>query len=159
MTQATLDDALLLVASKFKGMKDKAGQPYILHCLRVMLGVSDPAARIVALMHDLVEDTDVTAELLGTLGYAQEIVRAVELITHAQGISYAEYIVRLKPNELARQAKLADLRDNYSLDRVAYREDHREQDASRVQRYVLSYMFLTDKIDEVSYRRQMQLEI
>lgn len=52
-------------------------------------------------------------------------------------------------------AKLSDLRDNYCIDRVAYREEHRGKDAKRVQRYMLSYLFLTDKIDEASYRRQM----
>ncbi len=155
MPQATLDDALALVVAKFKGITDKDGQPYILHCLRVMLGVTDPAARIVALMHDLVEDTDVTIEDLQTLGFADEIVRGVAMVSHAIDLSYADYVVGLKTNHLACQAKLSDLRDNYSMDRVAYREDHREQDAQRVQRYILSYMFLNNKIDEPSYRRQM----
>jgi hypothetical protein len=155
MPQATLDDALALVVAKFRGISDKDGQPYILHCLRVMLGVTDPAARLVALMHDLVEDTDVTLGDLRSHGFAEEVVRGVELMTHTDQLSYAEYVVRLKENPLARQAKLSDLRDNYSIDRVAFRDQHREQDTMRIQRYMLSYMFLTDKIDEESYRKQM----
>lgn len=106
-------------------------------------------------MHDLVEDTDVTIEDLQTLGFADEIVRGVAMVSHAIDLSYADYVVGLKTNHLACQAKLSDLRDNYSMDRVTYREDHREQDAQRVQRYILSYMFLNNKIDEPSYRRQM----
>ena len=152
---ATLDDAVALVVEKFHGVTDKAGQPYVLHCLRVMHGVNDPLAKQVAVMHDLVEDTDVTFDELRTRGFAASVIEALELVTHDLRDSYADYVIRLKPNELARQVKLSDLRDNYSLDRVAYRESHREQDAARIQRYVLSYQFLTDLIDEASYRRQM----
>jgi (p)ppGpp synthase/HD superfamily hydrolase len=155
LATATLDDALALVITKFHGIVDKAGQPYILHCLRVMIGVADPLARQVAVMHDLVEDTGMTVEDLRARGFAEEVLVALQLVTHAPPDSYFEYIVRLKANELARQVKLADLRDNYSLDRVAYRETHNDQDANRVQRYILSYQFLTDTIDAVSYRRQM----
>ncbi len=155
MTTATLDDALALVIAKFRGVTDKAGEPYVLHCLRVMLGVSGSDAQQVAVMHDLVEDTDITLDDLDKMGFAQHVVDAVRLITHASGDSYAEYVVRLKANELARQAKIADLRDNYSIHRVAYREQNQLEDASRIQRYILSYQFLTDAIDEASYRRQM----
>ena len=155
MITATLDDALALVVAKFQGVTDKAGQPYVLHCLRVMLGVSEPLAKQVALMHDLVEDTDVTIEVLRSKGFSEEVVNAVQLVTHDLNDSYADYVVRLKANEIARQVKLADLRDNYSIERVAYREDHRLQDANRIQRYILSYQFLNDAIDEASYRRQM----
>lgn len=155
MITATLDDALALVVAKFHGVTDKAGQPYVLHCLRVMLGVSEPLAKQVALMHDLVEDTDVTIEVLRSKGFSEEVVGAVQLVTHDLNESYADYVVRLKANEIARQVKLADLRDNYSIERVAYREDHRQQDANRIQRYILSYQFLNDDIDEASYRRQM----
>ncbi len=152
---ATLDDALAIVVSKFQGIVDKAGQPYLLHCLRVMQGVNDPLAKQVAVMHDLVEDTDVTFDDLRKQGFADSVIDALQLVTHVTSDSYADYVVRLKSNELARQVKLSDLRDNYSLDRVAYRESHREQDAARIQKYILSYQFLTDTIDEASYRRQM----
>lgn len=101
MADATLDDALALVVSKFNGVKDKDGQPYILHCLRVMFGVTDPAARLVALMHDLVEDTDVTLNELQALGFADDIVQGVALMTHTEEDSYADYVVRLKCNDFA----------------------------------------------------------
>ncbi len=155
MTTATLDDALALVVSKFHGMTDKAGQPYILHCLRVMLGVSGSFAQQVAVMHDLIEDTDVTLDELKSSKFADEVIEAVKLVTHADADSYADYVVQLKSNELARQVKIADLHDNYSLGRVAYREQQSIADARRIQRYILSYQYLTGSIDEPSYRRQM----
>lgn len=136
-------------------MTDKAGQPYVLHCLRVMLGVSGSFQQQVAVMHDLIEDTDVTFDDLRTLSFADEVIEAVNLVTHIEVDSYADYVVRLKANELARQVKIADLHDNYSLGRVAYREKQSIADARRIQRYILSYQFLTDAIDESSYRRQM----
>lgn len=157
MTAAPLDDALALVVAKFRGITDKAGQPYVLHCLRVMLGVSGPLAQQVAVMHDLVEDTDVKISDLKTLNFSEEVIAAIELLTHVASDSYAVYVGRLKTNDLARQAKIADLQDNYSLARVAYRDQHSAEDANRIQRYILSYQFLTDTIDESSYRRQMAI--
>ena len=155
MTTATLDDALALAIAKFHVITDKGGQPYILHCLRVMFGVSGSFTRQVAVMHDLVEDTDVTIDDLRRLKFADEVIEAVELVTHVGTDSYVDYVVRLKANELARQVKMADLHDNYSLGRVAYRDQHSAEDARRLQRYIMSYQFLTDVIDESSYRRQM----
>jgi (p)ppGpp synthase/HD superfamily hydrolase len=155
LTTATLDDALALVIAKFHGITDKAGQPFTLHCLRVMLGVSGSLTQQVAVMHDLVEDTDVTLDDLRTMEFADEVIEAVALVTHLGTDTYADYVVRLKANKLARQVKIADLHDNYSLGRVAFRDRHNTEDARRIQRYILSYQFLTDLIDEFSYRRQM----
>ena len=155
MTNATLDDALALVIAKFHGVTDKAGQPYILHCLRVMLGVSGALTQQVAVMHDLIEDTDVTLADLTDMKFADEVIEALKLVTHVGRDSYADYVVRLKANPLARQVKIADLHDNYSLGRVAYREGNYTEDACRIQRYILSYQFLTDLIDESTYRQQM----
>ena len=106
-------------------------------------------------MHDLVEDTPVTLDELRQLGFAAEVVEAVGLVTHQARDSYAEYVVRLKPNHLARQTKLSDLRDNSSMDRVLYRADRLPRDLKRIQRYLLSYQFLMDRIDEVEYRQRM----
>lgn len=152
---ATLDDALALVVAKFHGVTDKAGKPYILHCLRVMLGVTGDLAQQVAVMHDLIEDTDVTFEDLRQKGFDSKVIEALQLVTHTDDMTYTDYVVALKANNIARQVKLSDLNDNYSLGRVAYREQHSEKDARRIQRYILSHQFLTDAIDEASYRRQM----
>lgn len=152
---AGIDEALTLVANKFKGVTDKDGEPYVMHCLRVMMGTEHPHAQLVGLMHDLVEDTDVTLEDLQSLGFPPEVVEGVTLVTHEDSISYTDYVVRLSHNEIARQVKLSDLRDNSSITRVLYREGNTERDVKRIGRYVLSYQFLTHRIDEASYRRQM----
>ena len=154
-TSSHIDDALALVTRKFRGLTDKDGEPYVMHCLRVMLGVSDPEAQLVALMHDLVEDTDVTLEELRHTGFSESVVTAIDLITHTADVSYAEYVVRIKQNPIALQAKLSDLRDNAAMGRVLYREEQAERDIQRIQRYVLSYQFLIDNIDEPTYRRLM----
>lgn len=156
MTHANIDLALSLVAQHFKGMTDKDGEPYVMHCLRVMMGVEDPQAQLVGLMHDLVEDTPVTIEDLRNHGFAPEVVDAVDLVTHPDHLSYSDYVIRLKPNPLARDVKLSDLRDNCGMSRVLYREDRIDGDAARIQRYVLTYQFLTDRIDEAAYKRLMQ---
>ena len=120
-----------------------------------MLGVTGPIAQQVAVMHDLVEDTDVTLGDLRKLEFSDEVIDAIQIVTHVGDDSYADYIVLIKANVVARQVKIADLHDNYSLGRVAYRDQHNAEDARRIQRYILSYQFLTDRIDESSYRRQM----
>ncbi len=153
---ATIDDALALVVRHFHGVKDKDGEPYVMHCLRVMMGVEGSLAQQVALMHDLVEDTEVTLDDLRQFGFAEEVVEGVGLVTHQSTDSYAEYVVRLKPNPLARQTKLSDLRDNAALNRVLYRAERLPADLKRIQRYLLSYQFLTDRLDEANYRQRMK---
>lgn len=155
MATATIDDALELVVARFRGMTDKDGAPYVLHCLRVMAGVQDPEAQLVAVMHDLVEDTDITLDDLRQRGFSERVVAAVELVTHTPPDSYADYVVRLKPNPLARQTKLSDLQDNAALSRVLYRESRLPTDLKRIQRYILSHQFLSDRLDESDYRRRM----
>ena len=145
MPAATIEDALALVVSNLRGMTDKDGEPYVMHCLRVMMGVTETLARQVALMHDLVEDTAISLDDLRQSGFASQVVEAVGLLTHQPEDSYAEYVVRLQPDALARQVKLSDLRP-----------DRRASDLARIQRYLLSYQFLSDRIDEASYREQMR---
>lgn len=156
MSLANIDDALELVAANFRGVTDKDGEPYVMHCLRVMMGVDSDDARLVALMHDLVEDTPVTIEDLRQRGFSDAVLDALDLVTHKDEDSYADYVVRLKANPIAREVKLSDLRDNAGLTRVLYREELRDRDTKRIQRYVLSYQFLTNRLEEESYRRQME---
>ncbi len=154
---AGIDVALQLVTQHFEGILDEDGEPYLLHCLRVMQDAGDdPDTRLVALMHDLVEDTPVTLDALRSAGFSPAVVEAVGLITHTADVSYCEYVVRLKPNAAARAAKLSDLRDNAGLHRILYREDDLQRDIHRIQKYILSYQFLEDRISEQEYRRRME---
>lgn len=156
MQTGTLEDAIELAVKHFRGVCDKGGQPYILHLLRVMLQVDDPEGQIVGVLHDIVEDTSIELEDLRRSGFSARVVEAVDCLTHASSDSYAEYVSRIKRNPLARLCKLADLNDNYRLDRVVYRDGHAHDDARRVQRYILSHQFLSDKIDAGTYSRLMK---
>ena len=152
---ANLDEALVLVSTNFRGVKDKSGTPYVLHCIRVMMSVESLDAKMVAVMHDLVEDTPMTLAQLKEKGFSETVLNGVDLVTHRSDVTYEDYIVQIKSNPLAREVKLADLKDNTSLDRTLYREESNARDRHRFQKYLLSYQFLTNAIDEASYRRQM----
>jgi len=107
-----LEDAIALACRAHRGQVDKAGKPYILHPLRVMLRLEDPAAQIVAVLHDVVEDTPVTLADLRAEGYSGEICDAVDCLTRRPGEAYEAFISRAAANPLSRRVKLADLEDN-----------------------------------------------
>jgi (p)ppGpp synthase/HD superfamily hydrolase len=150
-----VDQALLLTTARFQGIVDEDGQPYILHCLRVMMSFTDPVLQQVGLMHDLIEDTCVTLEELRQHGFSEEVVGTIELLTRSADIDYAKYILRLKGNALAKQVKLADLRDNAALSRALLRPSRPAKDLQQAGRYILSYQFLEDRISEVDYLQLM----
>ncbi len=150
-----IDQALLFTASRFEGISDEDGQPYMLHCLRVMLSFTDPTLQIVGLMHDLIEDTPTTLDELIQLGFGTEIVEAIGLLTRTREISYADYIIRLKTNEIARQVKLADLRDNSDIRRSLYRASRPKEDLKQAGRYMVSYQYLEGRLSLEDYLHLM----
>jgi hypothetical protein len=152
---ATIEKALQIAAKAHEGQRDKEGLPYILHPLRVMMGVQGEEAQIVAVLHDVLEDTPVTADDLRQAGFGEEVVAAVLCVTHRKSEQYADYVVRCKGNEVARRVKLADLGDNSRLDRTILRPQRIDADVARLRKYVLSYKFLTDQITEEQYRSLM----
>ncbi|MCA9192547.1 MAG: hypothetical protein KDB03_12320 [Planctomycetales bacterium] len=156
LSKTQFDNALKLIQEHFNGVTDKDGQPYVTHCLRVMHQVQGLECQLVALMHDLIEDTSVTIEDLHEIGFEASVITAIDLMTHRDEDSYCEYVVALKTNPLARQVKMADLSDNASLNRVLLRQESWHADTRRVQKYIVSYQFLTDRISEVQYRELMQ---
>lgn len=101
-----------------KDQTDKQGKPYIEHVERVVARLDDPEAKVVAWLHDVVEDTPVTLEQLSVL-FRPEIVAAVAAITHPKSEPHTEYIQRVKANPLARQVKIADSLDNSDPERIA----------------------------------------
>jgi hypothetical protein len=155
---ATIERALQIAAKAHEGQKDKEGLPYILHPLRLMLAVRGEDAQIVAVLHDVVEDTSVTGADLRAAGFSDRVLAAVECVTHGKGEPYADYVVRCKGNDLARRVKLADLEDNSRLDRTILRPQRLQADLARIRRYALSYRFLTDRITEEQYRALMTEE-
>jgi len=153
---ATIEKALQIAAKAHEGQVDKEGLPYILHPLRVMNSVEGESARIVAVLHDVIEDTAVTEDDLRQQGFGESVLAAVRCVTHRKGEPYADYVVRCKANEVARQVKLADLEDNSRLGRTILRPDRIGTDLARIRRYVLSYKFLTDQITEEQYRAALE---
>ena len=131
-----LEDAILLAVQAHRGQVDKVGQPYILHLLRVMLRVEGEAAQIVGVLHDLVEDTRYSFDDLRALGYSEEIVQALDGLTHRPDESYEQFVERASANPLARRVKRADLEDNMDIRRLPVVS---EKDRERLNRYIAAW--------------------
>jgi GTP diphosphokinase / guanosine-3',5'-bis(diphosphate) 3'-diphosphatase len=129
---ATLERAIALAATAHAGQIDKAGQPYVLHLVRVMLAVEGPEARIVAVLHDFLEDTDHTRESLEREGFAPEIVDAIEALTKRPGETRLQAAARAAQHPLALDVKLADNADNMDLTRLP---NPTEKDRARLLEY------------------------
>ncbi len=128
----TLEDAIRLAADAHRGQLDKCGQPYILHPLRVMLRLEGQTARIVGVLHDVIEDTRYTPQDLRQMGYSGEILRALDGVTKREGESYDDFVLRSKANPIARLVKLADLEDNMDPRRTP---GNTPKDLERLARY------------------------
>jgi len=128
----SLEDAISLAAEAHRDQKDKANAPYILHPLRVMLRMETETDRIIAVLHDVVEDTSVTLRDLQVAGYSTEIVVAIEYLTRAKGEEYEQFIERMKGNTLAVKIKIADLEDNLNFERI---KEPNEDDLRRYEKY------------------------
>ena len=130
---STLEHAIALAAMAHKGQADKDGAPYIFHPLRMMLSLSDPAERIVAVLHDVVEDTEWTLDGLRAEGFSEPIIAAIEAVTKREGESYEEFIRRSGANAIGRRVKLADLADNSDVTRLG--PVISERDHARLEKY------------------------
>ena len=115
--------AMKLCFEAHKGQVDKTGVPYVFHPFHVAEQMTDEATTVVALLHDVVEDTEYTLEDIAALGFGQDIVGAVALMTHEDDVPYLDYVARLKSNPLARVVKLADLAHNSDLSRLGKVDD------------------------------------
>ena len=131
--------ALELAVEKHKNQTDKAGNPYILHPLHVMENVNSKEGKIIAILHDIIEDTDVTEDYLLKIGLSKRIVDAVVALTRSEDIDYQEYIKTLSSNPLAKEVKLADLEHNMDLKRLPTLE---EKDLERNRKYQIAYHYL-----------------
>ncbi len=121
MSAPTLEDAIALALRVHRGAVDKGGAPYILHPLRLMVRMGDPDARVVAVLHDVVEDGDVTLDDLRAQGYSARVVAALDRLTRRRDPpeSYEAFIERVADDPLARAVKRADLEDNLDVRRLA----------------------------------------
>lgn len=129
----SIETALSLALKAHAGQFDKAGKPYILHPLRLMLQFADETRQTVALLHDVLEDSSTTTDDLRAAGFSDEIIEAVIALTRQANESYEAFIQRVKHNDIARSVKLADLADNLDLTRLT---DPSEVKPQRIARYI-----------------------
>jgi (p)ppGpp synthase/HD superfamily hydrolase len=115
---ATLERAIAIAATAHAGQLDKTGAAYILHPLRMMMRLDSVEAKIVAILHDVVEDTPWTFEALAEEGFSPAILRALDCVTKREGEDYQDFVKRSATDPLARQVKRMDLEDNMNLLRL-----------------------------------------
>ena len=135
--------ALKLCFEAHKNQVDKSGMPYVFHPFHVAEQMTDEAATIVALLHDVVEDTDYTLEDLAAEGFGKEILEAVALMTHEDDVPYLDYVAKLKENPIARAVKLADLAHNSDLSRIGEIDDKTRE---RLEKYKKAMALLKGNI-------------
>lgn len=138
---STLEKAIAIAAAAHAGQVDKAGQAYILHPLRVMLAMNTGAERIVAVLHDVVEDCDVSFDDLAQAGFEAEIVEALRALSKLPGETKLQAAARVVQNPLATRVKLADNLDNMDLSRI---KNPQAADFARLEEYKKVRTFLLE---------------
>lgn len=131
--------ALHIALRAYADKTDKAGAEYIKHPLRVMAKMDSDDAMAVALLHDVIEDSDMTADDLLNEGIPAHIVEAVVCLTKIEGENYQDFVARVKTNALATQVKLADIEDNINVLRL---NELKQTDLERVKKYHAAWRFL-----------------
>ncbi len=143
-----LDKMLVMATNAHAGQFDKGGSPYILHPLRVMsfLKDDDEELRVIALGHDMIEDTDVTFADLRAAGMTDRVIAGIDALTKRRGETYDEYKERVFANPDAMKVKLCDLRHNTDIRRLKGVTD---KDVARIAKYHTFYVELREKLAEI----------
>ena len=128
----TIERAIEIAANAHAGQRDKAGQPYIFHPLRVMFRVNGEHEQMAAVLHDVVEDTAITIDDLAREGFPSEVLRAIAALTKLPGETRLEAAARAAADPIARKVKLADNAENMDLSRIPNRT---EKDYARCREY------------------------
>lgn len=110
--------ALKLCFEAHKDQIDKSGMPYVFHPFHLAEQMKDEKTTVVALLHDVVEDTEYTIDDLKNMGFSEDILSAIALMTHDDSVPYMEYVAQIKADPIAKAVKLADLRHNSDLSRL-----------------------------------------
>ena len=135
--------ALQIATRKHARQRDKGGDAYILHPLRLMNQCSTENERLVALLHDVLEDSDFPRYELSNCNFPLGVTEAIELLTKNNDIDYQEYIYNISQNELARTIKILDLKDNLNLSRL---KTLSEKDCERIKKYQASLAYLENSL-------------
>ena len=133
--------ALKLSFEAHKNQVDKSGMPYVYHPFHLAEQMTTEETVIVALLHDVVEDTDYSLDDLKTMGFPEKVIEALALMTHDKSVPYMEYVAKIKDNPIARAVKLADLKHNSDLSRL---DDVDQKAVDRVNKYKEAIMVLTE---------------
>lgn len=140
-----LEKAIEIAVEAHRGQIDKAGKIYILHPMRVMLRGKNETEMIVGILHDTVEDTPVTLDMLHIEGFSEEVLAAIACITKEKGEDYGHFIDRVLTNPLATQVKLYDIEDNLNRDRIPYPTP---KDNARFAKYEKYHSVILDKLKD-----------
>ncbi|MGN1399822.1 MAG: GTP pyrophosphokinase [Erysipelotrichaceae bacterium] len=124
--------ALKICYQAHQDQYDKSGLPYVFHPFLLATQMPDETTTIVALLHDVIEDTNYSLDDLKQMGFADEVIEALKLLTHDKQVDYLQYIASIKENGIAKTVKLADLRHNSDLTRLDQVSD---SDKQRVVKY------------------------
>lgn len=140
-TMSTLEQAIIIAAKAHMNQTDKAGVPYILHPLRLMLNAKTVEEQITAVLHDVIEDSPITLEELQTAGFSVNVLEAVRILTRLKDTSYHQYLKGIAGNDLAKRVKLLDLADNMNLERI---KNPTKEDFLRLEKYEKALKFLNE---------------
>ena len=133
--------ALKLCFEAHKNQYDKSGMPYVFHPFHLAEQMTTEETTVVALLHDLVEDTDYTIADLTEMGFPKAITEAIQLMTHGEGVDYFAYVAAIKENPIAKAVKIADLTHNSDLTRL---DEVTEKALSRREKYQKALKMLTE---------------
>ena len=138
-----LERAIQIAVEAHAGVKDKGGKAYILHPISVMMRCETDDEKTVAILHDVVEDTDWTFEALREEGFTEKIIEALKTVTkHSEDEDYDEFIQRSLQNEIGSKVKIADLRENLDVTRIG---ELSEKDVERINKYKRALKTLTGR--------------
>lgn len=140
--------ALKLCFEAHKEQKDKSGLPYVFHPFHLAEQMEDEESTVVALLHDVAEDTDYTLEDIAAMGFSRNVMEALALLTHDEAVPYMEYVKALGNNLIARRVKLADLRHNSDLIRLDA-DQIDEKALARVNKYAEAIKLLEERENSV----------
>jgi guanosine-3',5'-bis(diphosphate) 3'-pyrophosphohydrolase len=139
-----LDQAIYVATKNHYRQFDKAGLPYILHPMRVMMSIDTIPEKIVVILHDVLEDTDLTSDNLIELRIPEWLVSVVKILTKVPGQNYSEYLNNIMTSETAIKVKIADMRDNADLLRY---HDLEEKHLKMIKKYHKGIKFLTRDLE------------
>ena len=133
--------AMRLCFQAHKNQTDKSGIPYVFHPIHLAEQMEDEDTTVVALLHDVVEDTDYTIDDLAAMGFHERVLDAIRLMTHDDDVPYMDYVAKIKENAIAKAVKLADLAHNSDITRLDVID---EKAKARVEKYARAIQLLKE---------------